>query len=313
MKKKSIIQDYLTLCKLRVNALIILTAIVGMVLAVPSGMFIDYFAYHSIIFFKAIIGIGLLACSAAAINHYVDAAIDAKMQRTKKRPMVVGSISGIQTLIFAFVLGVMGFAILFIWINALCAWLTFFTLIGYAVIYSCYLKHATPHNIVIGGLAGAMPPLLGWVALKNSIALEPIVLVLIIFLWTPPHFWALAINRRDDYAKANVPMLPVTHGVEHTKTQIVIYAWLLTAASLLPFVLKTSGIIYLTAVLFLNARFIYMAHALKCDPKNSSDMKVFKFSITYLMLLFVFLMLDHALIGSLRFFCDSGFCFSVIR
>ena len=313
MKKKSIIQDYLTLCKLRVNALIILTAIVGMVLAVRPGLFISSLSCCWHVYLLAIVGIGSLACSAAAMNHFVDAAIDAKMQRTKKRPMVVGSVTGKQTLIFASILGVMGFSILFIWINALCAWLTFFTLIGYAVIYSCYLKHATPHNIVIGGLAGAMPPLLGWVAITNSIALEPIVLVLIIFLWTPPHFWALAINRRDDYAKANVPMLPVTHGVEHTKTQIVIYTWLLTAASLLPFVLKTSGIIYLTAVLFLNARFIYMAHALKCDPKNSSDMKVFKFSIAYLMLLFVFLMLDHALIGYLKFFCDSGFCFSVIR
>ena len=313
MKKKSIIQDYLTLCKLRVNALIILTAIVGMVLAVPSGMFIWSLACSWHIYLMAIIGICLLACSAAAINHYVDAAIDAKMQRTKRRPMVVGSITGKQTLIFALVLGVVGFSILFIWINALCAWLTFFTLIGYAVIYSCYLKHATPHNIVIGGLAGAMPPLLGWVALRDSIALEPIVLVLIIFLWTPPHFWALAINRRDDYAKANVPMLPVTHGIAHTKTQIVVYSWLLAVVSFLPYVLKTSGIIYLIAVLLLNARFIYMAHALKRDPKSSSDMKVFKFSITYLMLLFAFLMLDHELLVYVRFLCDSGVCFSIVR
>jgi protoheme IX farnesyltransferase len=313
MQKQSIIKDYLTLCKLRVNALILLTAFVGMYLAIPGGFFIRTFVQNWYSFIFSILGIGLLACSAASINHYVDAAIDAKMQRTKKRPMVVGSITGKQTLIFAFILGAIGFVLLYGWINPLCAWLTFFTLIGYAVIYTCFLKHATPQNIVMGGLAGAMPPLLGWVAVRDSIVLEPILLVLIIFLWTPPHFWALAINRRDDYAKAKVPMLPVTHGVEHTKTQIVVYTWLLAAASMLPYVFKTSGIIYLIPAILLNLRFIVMAHQLKRDPKNSGDMRMFKYSITYLMLIFLFLMLDHALTWHLWFLCHSKICLAFVR
>jgi protoheme IX farnesyltransferase len=313
MQKQSIIKDYLTLCKLRVNALILLTAIVGMYLAIPGGFFMRTFTYSWYSFVLAILGIGLLACSAASINHYVDAAIDAKMQRTKKRPMVVGSISGKQTLIFAFIIGLIGFVLLYAFINPLCAWLTFFTLIGYAVIYTCFLKHATPQNIVWGGLAGAMPPLLGWVAVRDSIALEPILLVLIIFVWTPPHFWALAINRKDDYAKANVPMLPVTHGIPHTKLQVVIYTWALAIVSLLPYVFKTSGIIYLIPALLLNARFIYMAHKLRRDPNNSNDMQVFKYSITYLMLLFVVLMLDHALSYHLLQLCHADLCLDLVR
>jgi protoheme IX farnesyltransferase len=313
MKKKSSIRDYLALCKLRVNALIMLTAMVGMVLAMPYGFFVESFSRIWYVILLALLGIGLLACSAAAINHYVDVAIDAKMQRTKKRPLVIGSITRKQTLVFACILGVIGFLLLYTWVNALCAWLTFVTLIGYAVVYTCYLKHATPHNIVIGGLAGAMPPLLGWVAVRGSIALEPVLLVLIIFLWTPPHFWALAIHRRDDYAKAGVPMLPVTHGVVHTKIQIVAYTWLLAASSLLPYVLKTSGIIYGVAVLFLNARFIVLAYALKRDLTHSNAMRVFKFSIGYLMLLFLFLVLDHVVTGYLWLMCDSALCSFVVR
>jgi len=313
MQKQSIIKDYLTLCKIRVNALILLTAIVGMFLAIPGGTFLKTFAHSWCGFVFAILGIGLLASSAASINHYVDAAIDAKMQRTKKRPMVVGSITGKQTLLFAYIIGVIGFVLLYAFVNPLCAWLTFFTLIGYAVIYTCFLKHATPQNIVIGGLAGAMPPLLGWVAVRDAIALEPILLVLIIFFWTPPHFWALAINRREDYAKAKVPMLPVTHGVGHTKTQIVVYTWLLAAASILPYIFKTSGLVYLIPVLLLNIRFIGMAYKLKRDPQNSNDMAMFKYSITLLMLVFVFLMLDHALTPYLQHWCHAKVCIALVR
>lgn len=307
------IQSYLKLCKLRVNALILLTAIVGMYLAIPAGHFINVMKVHWLYYLTAIVGIGLLASAAAAINHYVDSRIDAVMQRTKNRPMVVGTLSAKETLIFAYIIGVIGFVLLYAYVNPLCAWLTFLTLVGYAIIYTCFLKHATPQNIVIGGFAGAMPPLLGWVAVRAHMALEPWLLVLIIFLWTPPHFWALAINRKDDYAKAKVPMMPITHGVDHTKKQIVIYTWVLALACCLPYIFKTSGLIYFIPAVLLNIRFIYMGYQLWKDPANATDMKMFKFSITYLMFIFIFLMLDHALTWHLPILCHAKVCLAIWR
>lgn len=279
---------YLTLTKPKVVALMLLTALVGMCLAQPG-----------LIPLKAAVlglsGIGLMAGSAAAFNHLIDRRIDAMMARTYKRPLPSGEIQASRVMLFALSLGACGFAILYWGVNGLTAWLTFASLLGYAVVYTLYLKRATPQNIVIAGLAGAMPPLLGWTSVTGELHANAWLLVMIIFIWTPPHFWALAIHRRDDYAKADIPMLPVTHGVEYTKTSILLYTFLLALVCLLPVLVGMSGVIYFAASSVLSAGFIYSAWALKYDPDNSSAMNTFKYSIYHLMMLFIALLLDHYL------------------
>ncbi|WJG28092.1 heme o synthase [Vibrio furnissii] len=279
---------YLTLTKPKVVALMLLTALVGMCLAKPGLMP-----------FKAAVlglsGIGLMAGSAAALNHLIDRRIDAMMARTYKRPLPSGEIQASRVMLFAFVLGIVGFAILYWGVNGLTACLTFASLLGYAVVYTLYLKRATPQNIVIAGLAGAMPPLLGWTSVTGELHANAWLLVMIIFIWTPPHFWALAIHRKDDYAKADIPMLPVTHGVEYTKTSILLYTFLLALVCVLPVLVGMSGVIYFAASSVLSLGFIYSAWALKYDPENSSAINTFKYSIYHLMMLFIALLLDHYL------------------
>lgn len=277
---------YWELCKPRVVMLMLLTAIVGMQLAAPGLI-----PWQAFVF--GVLGIGLMASSAAAINHLVDQTIDRKMLRTERRPLPTGRVTEQQAIIFAFVLGASGVMILSTLVNSLTALLTLLTLIGYAGLYTLYLKHATPQNIVIGGIAGAAPPLLGWTAVTGQLSAQPLLLVLIIFLWTPPHFWALAIHRYEDYAKADVPMLPNTHGIAHTKLQILLYTVLMFASSLMPYVIGMSGLIYLVGAIGLGAGFVYYAVQLYRNDSAMLAMKTFRYSIMYLMLLFVFLLLDH--------------------
>ncbi|MBY7852279.1 heme o synthase [Vibrio fluvialis] len=279
---------YLTLTKPKVVALMLLTALVGMCLAQPGLMPLKAAVL-------GLSGIGLMAGSAAAFNHLIDRRIDAMMARTYKRPLPSGEIQASRVMLFALSLGACGFAILYWGVNGLTAWLTFASLLGYAVVYTLYLKRATPQNIVIAGLAGAMPPLLGWTSVTGELHANAWLLVMIIFIWTPPHFWALAIHRRDDYAKADIPMLPVTHGVEYTKTSILLYTFLLALVCLLPVLVGMSGVIYFAASSVLSTGFIYSAWALKYDPDNSSAMNTFKYSIYHLMMLFIALLLDHYL------------------
>ena len=279
-------RDYAGVCKLKVVALIVFTAVVGMFLAAP-GM-VPWSAL-----FYGTLGIGLAAASAAAINHVVDQHIDAKMSRTRNRPVASGHISGNQCLVFALVLGALAMLILVLFVNVLTALLTFASLIGYAVVYTMYLKRATPQNIVIGGAAGAAPPVLGWTAVTGSVDPHALLLFLIIFIWTPPHFWALAIHRRKEYAKVDVPMLPVTHGVEFTRLQVMLYTILLVVVTVLPFVTRMSGLFYLTGALFLGAGFLYHAWALLRNESDEQAMKTFGYSIVYLMALFAFLLVDH--------------------
>ncbi|EOB6261309.1 heme o synthase [Vibrio fluvialis] len=279
---------YLTLTKPKVVALMLLTALVGMCLAQPGLMPLKAAVL-------GVSGLGFMAGSAAAFNHLIDRRIDAMMARTYKRPLPSGEIQASRVMLFALSLGACGFAILYWGVNGLTAWLTFASLLGYAVVYTLYLKRATPQNIVIAGLAGAMPPLLGWTSVTGELHANAWLLVMIIFIWTPPHFWALAIHRRDDYAKADIPMLPVTHGVEYTKTSILLYTFLLALVCLLPVLVGMSGVIYFAASSVLSAGFIYSAWALKYDPDNSSAMNTFKYSIYHLMMLFIALLLDHYL------------------
>lgn len=279
-------QDYLELCKPRVVALMLLTVLVGMYLAAPGWIPLDRVL-------ASLLGIGLCAGSAAAINHLVDRRIDAIMARTRNRPIAHGRLTGLQAGIFAAGIGLVGLAILLLCVNQLTALLTFISLMGYAGVYTGYLKRATPQNIVIGGLAGAAPPLLGWTAVTNQLDPQALLLVLIIFTWTPPHFWALAIYRLDDYTQAEIPMLPVTHGVEFTKLNIVLYTILLLVVSVLPFVVGMSGWLYLAGALLLGARYMYWSVALYQREEARIAMFSFRFSIIYLMGLFVFLLLDH--------------------
>ncbi|MFC3909224.1 heme o synthase [Legionella dresdenensis] len=281
-------RDYLELCKPRVVALMLLTVVVGMYLAVPGWVPVQTLV-------AALLGIGCCASSAAAINHLVDKRIDAIMARTSKRPVARGRVSVRQAILFAAILGVTGLWILTCWVNALTAALTFITLIGYAGIYTGYLKRATPQNIVIGGLAGAAPPLLGWTAVTGHFDPQALLLVLIIFTWTPPHFWALAIYRFEEYRNAEIPMLPVTHGIAFTKLHVLLYTILLLVVSVLPFVIGMSGWIYLIGALALGVRFLYWAVALYRTNKPVIAMRTFRFSIVYLMLLFVVLLIDHYL------------------
>lgn len=279
-------RDYLELCKPRVVALMMLTALVGMQLA-SQGMV----PWNALIFGTT--GIALMAASAAAVNHLVDQHIDSIMARTQRRPLPTGRITPRSGWYFAAIIGSIGMAILMIFVNWLTAVLTLLTLIGYAGIYTLYLKRATPQNIVIGGAAGAAPPMLGWTAVTGHLDPNSLLLVLIIFAWTPPHFWALAIHRREDYAKANIPMLPVTHGVQFTKINILLYTLILTGSSLLPYAVGMSGMIYLIGSLLLNAGFLIYAIALLCTNNTKIALKTFRYSILYLMALFIFLLIDH--------------------
>ncbi|GAB59512.1 heme o synthase [Rheinheimera nanhaiensis] len=279
-------KDYLELTKPKVVALLVLTAWVGMMLAVPG-------LPDLLTVLAATLGIGLLSAAAAAINHVVDQRIDAQMARTYSRPVAKGRLSSKQASSFAFSLAITGFIILYSLVNALTAWLTLASLFGYAVVYTMFLKRATPQNIVIGGLAGAMPPLLGWAAITGSVDGHALLLVMIIFTWTPPHFWALAIHRRDDYARVNMPMLPVTHGIEFTKSVICLYTALLFIVCLLPYLVGMSGAIYLLGSALLNLRFMQHAWKLKFNPDSGSAMATFKFSIVHLMVLFLLLLVDH--------------------
>jgi len=279
-------RDYLELCKPKVVALMLLTSVVGMLLAsysLPSWQ----------VLILGNLGIGLMAGSAAAINHVVDQRIDILMARTKKRPVAVGRVDNVSAIAFAAVLGLLGMMVLFVWVNALTAWMTLASLIGYAFVYTLYLKRATPQNIVIGGLAGAAPPLLGWTAVTGYLDPHALLLVLIIFAWTPPHFWALAIHRKDEYAKVGIPMLPVTHGEHFTKIHILLYTVILLLVTVLPYITGMSGEVYLVSVLLLGARFIQWAVRMLRNSHKHDAINTFKFSITYLMLLFIALLVDH--------------------
>jgi heme o synthase len=282
------ISDYLELCKIKVVALLVLTALVGLALAPDMGR--GYFVQV-----LSLLGIGLLSSSAAVINHIVDSKIDAKMLRTKKRPLVRRAVSRQQALLFSALIGTLGFILLVFSANWLTAQLTLFALVGYAFVYTMFLKRATPQNIVIGGLAGAMPPLLGWISETGELAAQPWILVMIIFTWTPPHFWALAIHRKNDYEKAKIPMLPVTHGIDFTKTCVLLYSLLLTIVCCLPFLIHMSGYLYLCIATVINVIFIYKAAALKLSATSYGALDLFKYSIIHLTLLFIALFLDKAL------------------
>lgn len=282
-------RDYLELTKPRVVLLMLITSLVGMFLATRAGVPWD-------ILIAGNLGIGLCAGAAAAVNHVVDRRIDALMARTHKRPVTAGRVSPMAALIFALVLALVGMGLLLQFTNELAAWLTLASLLGYAVIYTGFLKRATPQNIVIGGLAGAAPPLLGWVAVTGHLSAEPLLLVLIIFAWTPPHFWALAIHRKAEYAQADIPMLPVTHGERYTKVHIVLYTLVMFAVTLLPYAIHMSGLLYLACALVLGGRFLYWALVLYRGSRPHAAIHTFRYSIVYLFGLFIALLVDHYLL-----------------
>lgn len=286
---KADLNSFFALCKPRVTALIVFTAIIGMFLATPGMVPIQ-------ILLAATLGIAMASGAAAAFNHLIEQKIDAKMARTRGRPLPTGQINSQQTIIFATVMATLGLGILYFFVNTLTMWLTFATFIGYAVIYTVFLKPATPLNIVIGGLSGAMPPALGWAAVTGTVSAEAWILVLIIFAWTPPHFWALALYRREEYAKSGLPMLPVTHGEMYTRLHILLYTVILVAVTLIPFALRMSGIIYLVSIVLLDV--VFMAYAIKLYRTYSDALakSTFKYSILYLMLLFLALVIDHYLL-----------------
>ena len=278
--------NFLALCKPRVTMLIVFTAMIGMFLATPNMVPLN-------ILLAATIGIGMASGAAAAFNCLVEQAIDAKMARTRGRPLPTGQVTSNQTFIFASIMASIGLAILYTFVNPLTMWLTLATFVGYAVIYTIFLKPATPLNIVIGGLSGAMPPALGWAAVTGAVSAEAWVLVLIIFAWTPPHFWALALYRREEYAKSGLPMLPVTHGEEYTRLQILLYTIILFVVTVMPFAMRMSGFIYLGSALLLNAVFMAYAIGLYRQYSDALARSMFKFSILYLTLLFAALLVDH--------------------
>lgn len=282
----SIAGRYLELCKPKVVALIVFTAIVGMFLAVPGLPPLSAL-------FAGTVGIALAASSAAAINHLLDQRIDAVMARTRNRPLPTGQLSVNQVLTFAFALAAISMTVLVVWVNVLTAVLTFFSLIGYAIVYTVWLKRATPQNIVIGGAAGAAPPVLGWTAVTGMIDHNALILFLIIYVWTPPHFWALAIHRRRDYAAVNIPMLPVTHGVHFTRWHIFFYTILLVIVTTMPYLTGMSGLLYLAGVTVLNLGFLWYALRLLRENDERLPMQTFGYSIIYLMVLFLFLLVDH--------------------
>ena len=279
---------YLEITKPKVVLLLVFTALVGMVLAVPGMVPLQQT-------FFGLLGIGLASASAAAINHVIDQRTDAIMKRTENRPIPQGQLSTRDCLVFAATIGLLAMAILVWLVNPLTAVLTFLSLIGYAIVYTVYLKRATPQNIVIGGAAGAMPPVLGWTSITGEITAEPLLLFLIVFIWTPPHFWALAIHRRDDYAKVDIPMLPVTHGVAFTRVQIILYTVLLLIVTLFPWLIGMSGYVYLAGAVILGLMFLYHTIRMFDTRLEKQPIKTFVFSIQYLMWLFVFMLVDHYL------------------
>jgi len=280
--------QFLELTKPRVNALIVFTAIIGMMLAHPVGI-----EWDLPLMLTATVGIALVAGAAAAFNCLVEQQIDRKMARTRARPTVAGSISTWQILVLAGIVGGLGLLVLYRYVNPLTMWLTLATFVGYAIIYTVILKPATPQNIVIGGASGAMPPILGWASVAGVVDPNALLLFLIIFAWTPPHFWALALYRKNEYAKAGVPMLPVTHGDAFTKLHLLLYTMLLAAVTLLPFAVGMSGWIYLVSILVLNGYFLHFAIRLYRDYSDALARKTFTFSILYLSLLFAALLIDH--------------------
>jgi protoheme IX farnesyltransferase len=279
-------REYFELTKPRVVALIVFTAVVGMFLSTSEGLPLDRFLF-------GMLGIALAAGSAAAFNHVLDRKADAEMDRTRHRPLPTGSLSTREAVVFAVILGVASMAILLVGVNALTAVLTFASLIGYSIVYTVYLKYATPQNIVIGGAAGAAPPVLGWAAITGQVAPEALLLFLIIFVWTPPHFWALALYRREEYARAGVPMLPVTHGEAYTRLQILLYTVLLCAVSIMPFATQMSGWLYFIGALVLDAGFVYYAIELYRRYSDELARRTFRYSVHYLALLFALLLIDH--------------------
>ena len=288
----SVLRQFNALTKPRVIQLIVFCALIGMVLAVPGVPSWDQVGLAA----RACLGIWLVAAAAAAFNCIVEQGIDAKMKRTAWRPTARGELTNTQTLLFSAILATAGSALLYWWVNPLTMWLTFATFVGYAVIYTVILKPLTPQNIVIGGASGAMPPVLGWAAMTGDVGPEALVLLLIIFLWTPPHFWALALYRVEDYRKSGLPMLPVTHGSEFTRLQIVLYTWVLFAACLLPFMLGMSSWLYLASAVVLSLGFCGYAWQLMRDYSDALARKTFRFSLIHLSALFAALLLDHYLL-----------------
>ena len=282
----SLAADLIEVTKPKVVLLLVFTAIVGMVLAVPGMVPLQET-------FFGILGIGLASASAAAINHVVDQRADAQMKRTSSRPIPMGHLTSTHVLMFAGLLGIVAMVLLVAFVNVLTAVLTFLSLIGYACVYTMYLKRATPQNIVIGGVAGAMPPVLGWAAITGEVTAEPLLLFLIVFIWTPPHFWALAIHRRDDYAKVGIPMLPVTHGNQYTRVQILLYTILLVLVTIAPYLIQMSGLLYLAAALVLGGWFLFHAIKLQNPLHKKEPIRMFVVSIKYLMGLFAALLVDH--------------------
>ena len=279
-------RDYYEMCKPRVVLLMLLCTLVGMFLATEGMVPWDILIFGNL-------GVALVAGSAAALNHMIDATIDARMARTMNRPIAQGRVSNTQGAVFVGVTGILGIAILALLVNPLTAWLNLASWVGYGVIYTIYLKRATPQNIVIGGLFGAAPPLFGWTAVTNSIDGGGLLLVLIIFAWTPPHFWALAIDRMEEYKKVDIPMLPVTHGEHYTKVHILLYTIILVLTTILPYLIGMSNILYLLSALALGAVFVYWSLVMLFTDNPKAPMETFKYSIVYLALLFIALLVDH--------------------
>ncbi|MDH5736666.1 MAG: heme o synthase [Gammaproteobacteria bacterium] len=279
-------RDYLEICKPRVVLLMLLCALVGMFLATDTMVPLDILVF-------GLLGIGLIASSAAALNHLVDSGIDARMARTRNRPVAQGRLSNLQSSLFIGITGLLGMAILILFVNPLTAWLNLASWVGYGVIYTIYLKRATPQNIVIGGLFGAAPPLFGWTAVTNSVDPGGLLLVLIIFAWTPPHFWALAIDRHDEYREVEIPMLPVTHGVAYTKLHILLYTIIMIIVSILPYLIGMSNVVYFFCALGLGAVFLFWSIVMLIGKNERAPMETFRYSIIYLMLLFLAMLADH--------------------
>jgi protoheme IX farnesyltransferase len=284
-------RDYLELCKPNVVALMILTSLIGMLLSTDGAVPMTVLLFGNL-------GIALCAGSAAVVNHIVDRHVDDKMARTLNRPLAQGRLGPQQAVIFSLVTGSLGMAVLLVFTNVLTAWLTLASLVGYAFVYTMFLKRATPQNIVIGGLAGAAPPLLGWTAVTGEIHYNALLLVLIIFAWTPPHFWALAVHRKEEYAKAEIPMLPVTHGEKYTKINILLYTLLLIVVTTMPYLTGMFGWLYLSGSLLLGVGFLYWAIVMLRSEGGDSGMKTFQYSIVYLMVLFAIMLADHYLIDT---------------
>ena len=289
-KVRHVWRDYLEICKPRVVVLMLMCAAVGMFLSVPGAVPPNIILY-------GLVGIALVAASAAAVNHIADAQIDFRMARTQNRPVATGRVSALQGLVFAGITGAAGFVILYYLVNPLTALLNLASWIGYGLVYTLYLKRATPQNIVIGGLFGAAPPLFGWTAVTNTVEPGALLLVLIIYAWTPPHFWALALDRKAEYEQVEVPMLPITHGEAYTRRQILFYTLILLACSVLPFSIGMSGWPYLLAALALGTVFVFWAVALFKKQVKRAPIRTFRYSITYLTLLFLALLVDHYLPG----------------